>query len=474
MKHIYFRLLIVILTVFISSGLSAQDYRLFPCRMKAFYSSDVIDLISVRLDSVDVSTANKKYLFNINYDDNGIPLTCDSLNGISKDSLINTLVEVPYLMRNIVERNDTVFCSGLGINYFLPKINAGASWNVSPDIQITYDSVRYEQFLGLNDSVKYFTLSSTSSTNMQLNGLQYKLSKNYGFIEYPVVMSFPTTYNLAGIELPGGQQYGFSVPSFHSFFHLQASDILLWKAENDPMNIQDPGYTEYFHDSITQATVYADSVVYIIDRVTLNRYGNIVSTPGMRKVFLRSTFEKLFSNPDQSAVFTKPSPWYHQGSIPQWRGYASHNDQSNDFTFTIMSDARYIDTLQCSYLQIFDYGEHFILDTITGIRAYYEFSFGTYSETLSGYRVNGVEVGSIQLAVNEWSMPKLTCYPNPISRGDKLNFSTQVDAVILFDLSGKLILSSTASFDSSGLTAGSYILEVRRGSEMRRSLLVVL
>jgi len=133
-----------------------------------------------------------------------------------------------------------------------------------------------ESFLNVTDSIKIFSFSSNPYETVK-----FKLSKNYGLIEFLPFNEFIYHYQysdlepqfkIIGFETPA-QKKGYSKPNFENYFHLKQGDKLFWRNYSKPDNLILPETISYDVDSITYSYLSSDSVYYEFSRKNYNKYG---------------------------------------------------------------------------------------------------------------------------------------------------------------------------------------------------------
>jgi hypothetical protein len=420
----------------------AADWDLFPKNQKSYFldsrqqNKNYVDLYV--MDSVKVNGQDTLLLFRKNLD----------LKGAGKcyvDTLQNMKWPKYNLLYNdkLVQRNDTVFFHSTFSTspfYFLPRAAVGQSWTVTSSysgnqygqITITCASIQVQTFLGVTDSVKTFTMvpNGSSPNQVPVSNFVMRLSKNHGFVEFVPFILFhyhPPGVDFFSAKLIGkehqGNSTGYRQPKFNSYFPLSVGDILLWRQYDDPAWTHLPKVTTYYRDSITTVTLSPDSIVYQYDRLILGQYNVITQYTGMTTKYITKDFINILETPPRwVGLGNNEFNWFiATPHITLWSSdylFVSTDTLSGDTisTFEFTGDGSFVDTSQCNVFQVFDLGYSFTMSTKAGLTHHCVYNFGSYCTTLTGYRINGKQTGSITLSLPEHEGDHfniLKIYPNP-------------------------------------------------------------
>jgi len=349
-----------------------------------------------------------------------------------------------WYMDSLVVWNDTVFHFWQGLTfYFLPQAGVGQSWTVRSaapgneyeEITITCSSITEETVLGTLDSVKTFRVDPDGSTPGQ-GSFTMALSKRSGFVRFMPFHFFlhhPRGVPFGAMELVGLEdaqgKRGYTQPKFEDYFHLAPGDVLLWRYENNPFDPFDPGYVEYYRDSITGAVLTPDSVVYTYDWKVRDRNGVFREWTGLVRRILRTEVGGILeAQPDWigfgNSLRTPQGP-----HIRYWKliwSMFSVDPVRRDTTTRLVSynSGHSVDTTNCFVWPGGADNDHsFTFDTRAGLIEDCWFSHGSLCLTLIGSRVAGHQIGDISLSVEDHgpitTRPRL--FPNPAT--DVLNVS---------------------------------------------------
>ena len=440
------RYIFLILTTFICFSSYSQNWSLFPLNQESFFSDNShvgnILIDSYKMDSVKINGSDTILYFRKNLNLQGAG-TC----------YINLLQNIPwgqdnlYYINSLIQRSDTIFfLSNFSSKpfYFLPHATVGQSWTVIStyslndynQITITCTSLTLQTFLGITDSVKTFSMSAngTSVNQTPVDSFEMRLSKSHGLIEFVPFNLFlyhPSNVFFNSLKLIGidsvGILYGYRQPNFSDYFHLSIGDLLLWEHSYDPANIMYPTWIEYFKDSITNALITPDSVIYTYDRTKLDTASIITHEYNLIDKFLFSEFGNIVGTTPNwigfgNNRFSGAYPWF-SNKVFYWQSTSlllKIDSITNDSitTFSFATEASTIDTTNCQTNTPFDVKFDFTVDTRTGVtqHCYYNFDWDCY--TLIGSLVNGKQKGDITLSTIELHSTKilsLNIIPNPAS-----------------------------------------------------------
>lgn len=453
--------LLLVIAVNLSLYSSAQDWSLFPYKQKSYFNDDLQLMDSIVTNGAEDVLYFRKKL--------NLPAAGNCYaSSVENYWYLNDL----FFLDSLIQRNDTLFYYNYYSTtpfYFLPRANQGQGWTITStysgndynQITITCISNQLEQFLGITDSVKTYSLTPNGSSVNQdpISNFQIKLSKTYGLLAYVPFHLFlyhPSNFDFSESSLIGidslGVTHGYRQPKFHDYFHLAAGDILHWKNYIDNYMPMYPDITEYYLDSITQVFITNDSVVYHFDRTVLDNQNQVISQPGLSSAFSKAGFASIvetlpdwigFGNNQFGAIFNdNPVMIWHSSKLN-----IALNGSDTTTLFSFSGGEFYVDTANCQVGQPVDVGFGFELDTKVGIKQSCTYNFGGQScTTLIGYKINGEEEGSIQLSVNQLSNAQqalVLAYPNPSDDLIEFNFPIQEKELRyeIRDNSGSLVMT---------------------------------
>ena len=488
------KLLFILFSFFIQFGFG-QNWELFPSAQRSFYTASAIS------DSFEIAEVDEFTDYGISsifkFDAWGFY----GLNDDCVQAVENTIDEGSLYCENIklnrfpfidsiIVRNDTSFIYSTSVAYnmyFLSGSLPGDTWNIMQpgmeDVIIECTGISEDFVFGITDSVKTFTFSETGIGT--LDGMQIKLSKTYGliqFIEFNFLGNYdgtgiPPVYYLEGFANDDTSK-GFYLPDYEDYFGYDAGDILMWRrhvSNIDPFSYVN--YFEYYRDSIISKTIYTDSIVYHFDRLGKDTAGAIISFPDQKIVFERAGFDPLvladpafigFANNQYGYYFTEfQTDIWCMGDIIYTPGLEPEIERS--FGTGVNRIDFYTD---CFVWETFDISFGLTMHTNSGVTAFNKSVYKSGdSWFLIGYNINGELYGDINIftvAIENAEVENYVINPNPaynyiqIGPGDFTNGS-------IYDLSGKLVLKEeiiNGVISIEKLIPGIYIIELKNVNEI--------
>jgi hypothetical protein len=476
--------IITLLFLCFSLNSFSADWDLFPLNQKSFYyqsqSATTGDVHVFLNDSVNIINQDTVFYFLAKMDFlNAGNCYFDTLREFALQNYLN------YYIDSFVQRNDTIYnFSPLSSNpfYFLPKAFPGQSWtitstNINNDynqITINCSAIQVQQFLGITDSVKVFTMTANGASSGQVAIANYsmRLSKNYGLIEFvpfkqflyhPAHTSF-IQMNLIGFD-SAGTKVGYQQPLFHDYFHLSPGDILQWHFHYDAAIIWEPDYDEYRRDSITQVIIAPDSITYIYNMELLD--SDLVVT-------YHSNLTRTYSKSEFAGIIETAPLWVGTGSAESlmpfgigfaiWYSNNLHLEISGGDTVNVFSPSTGCSTIDtgCNINQTTDLGADLSINDHAGITMHCYWNFSSWCTYLIGSRVNGVVSGNISVSGNELLFPKktLTISPNPACEFITVKNISDCKTWEIFESTGKKVKSGNhiQLIEINDLSAGIYII----------------
>ena len=169
---------------------------------------------------------------------------------------------------------------------FNPLAQVGETWDYEDSqfqwmadidfLRLSCDSIGTTSFLGITDSVKYFSVQSyenNAPSTHAISNARYVLSKNHGFIEFVPFYDLRVARNyqgtLIGMEIGGNLQGVDQIMDFADFLPYQVGDILVWRTdEGDAIDLT---ITQqyYRYDTITSITVTDSLFSYTFNQKSL-------------------------------------------------------------------------------------------------------------------------------------------------------------------------------------------------------------
>lgn len=473
--------LLVILLLINSFNIFCQDWALFPYQTDMYYYLEgSTSLFSCKHDSVSTDGVTTNYYFNTKAPE-GISQECfDSLINFKVDTFFS---EVPYQMQ-FTQKGDSLinyteyYCTmpaifkpwaAVGTSWIVPN---NAPWSTFSEVEITCDSIVLGNFLGVTDSLKYFSVhTETPITGWHtIDMANYVLSKHYGLIRF-----LPFYYLLKPTSCPDcfkcydligwngiGSSAGYQGPKWEDWIKLVPGDFLKYHH-----NYSNPSGTGFYATTalILNVTHYTDSVVIQYE----NHLGEIFEYAYHKKALFNAITTatwRLFylpESPYQSELdeyvgqMDRGSPMLDTISYPGYSNYFQElitTNQQNEINCTIEPLIEHKHVIRWdSYIGVM------FEDKLVGDSW---FNYG-----IVGGIINGVSFGNLQpVSIDESFNTEnaITIFPNPAY--NLIQF--QIDAnsytqYFIYDITGKChITNQTVSgkIDISGLPKGTYILNL--------------
>jgi len=492
------RLFILPLLFVFSFTANAQNWDLFPLGQESVYVDSLqAPLSSERhtMDSVRVSGEIRSMYFD-QASRNASFYGCDQTTGILQEWSF-----IQFAMDSLVEISDTVyFFSDYSSSpfYFLPKATLGQSWPVVSSwpgngydtITITCAMAGVHSFLGLMDSIKVFSLLPNGSSQGQvpISSQHFVLSKNYGLLTYVPFEQFlyhPANSQFQKRELVGlmigATTAGYQRPVASDYFHLNPGDLRSWELHKRPAQITELETLEYLKDSITDVTNSADSVVYMFDRTYYHYDQSVTIQVGMTERYFLPEMTAVLNAPG-NGIAVGPSLW--SGSLGMFI-----TDFGEPLVWTapphqwiyeplleamvehvaLLNAGDYLNIGGCEYSGVTDTGYELEIDNWAGVTRYYRYNFSEDTQTLLGFRINGIVKGLLTVGVNQARIIErtaLTIQPNPAKESITFHGIPQgtTGLFTVFDGIGREVMSgslSTSPISVEGLHPGLYVVQLR-------------
>ena len=370
---------------------------------------------------------------------------------------------------------------------WLTSINNSSNYNT---LQFTCDSVGFGNvLLNINDSLKYFSVKafqSSAPVTSVYDNLTIILSKNYGFKQLITFSDYnQQEFNLVGLD-SANIKTGFSYPDFSGYFHLAVGDVIIWKEHSPIAGPLHMGYTKYHKDSVTNALITPDSVIYNFDRVTTGG-GN---TSSYISKFYRENLRGLEMS---SSVYVLKTSLTAENFVEVYTGGNFYNDLYETSGAYVTDDTiinrlysfvgHYLfDTSNCSIGYVTDNGYDYEYNTYYGLNSFKYYSFYDVYFTIESSLIDGVQIGddwaTILASVDENDVEKLIqIYPNPSNDGNITIKHKNINSITVYSMDGKRILTKQLQNNNSQtnlvLPKGIYFIHIE-GNNSKRSVAKVV
>ena len=478
----YMKPLLVMMLLINSFNIFCQDWTLFPYQTDMYYYLEgSTSLFSCKHDSISTDGVSTNYYFNTKAPE-GISHECF-------DSVINFEDNLYYpdstYQMQFTQNGDSL------VNYnehfgsmpaiFKPWAAVGTSWIVPnnspastfPEVEITCDSIVLGSFLGVTDSLKYFSVHTETPVTgwYTIDRANYVLSKHYGLIRflpfYKLInpkscLDCFKCYDLIGWNGIGSSA-GYTGTKWDDWLELIPGDFLKYH-----YSYSTPLDTGFIVSSalILNVTRYADSVVIQYE----NHLGEIYEYAYYKKVVVNA----LTSTPWRPC-YVPESPY--QSELDEYVGIMSRSSYFLD-TMILPGSTRFSqhfittnqqNEINCTIDSLGELKHEISWDSYFGVTSEYKSdgeSFSYYS--LVGGIFNGIPfLDYLPVNIDEPIINKenaINIFPNPAY--NLILF--QIDAnsytqYFIYDITGKChITSQTVSgkIDISVLPKGTYILNL--------------
>lgn len=468
------------LCLLITLNCFSQDWALFPNKVDMYYLLEgTTTPYTIKQDSVFNDGATTHYFFN-KISPEGTTQECyDSMLVFTEETYGHyTVTPKEYLLTadSILHYMED-FGSYPAI--FKPWAQPGEGWFVvnnslgsdTDSIQIICDSTSYGSFLGVSDSLKYFSVHNTASyigTN-NIENISFILSKQHGLLRFAplhlllIPSDCPTCYkcyNLIGwySNISSG---GYIGPIWENFIQLSPGDFLKFRHTINAELYSDDYYVTQLIESVDH---YADSIVV--------NYINAAGLPlhyTYYKDIIYNTIKSTFKLPTRMplSMFTTEQGNSIGSGINTGQKMDTITFPGNWILNQSISEIGYIDETECLLYQPFETAHIIGWDTYIGNTYAYHYNNAEINEyTLVGYIISGQPYGDYWPLTFEEQIKtkeKLLISPNPAINQIQLqiSFNSKTD-IYIYDIYGQLkkyIPNSKSTIDISDLSPGSYIVQ---------------
>ncbi len=460
-----------------------QDWALFPHGTDMYYFEEgTTTLFSCKQDSILVAGDTTIYYFNKIAPEGATQACYDSI--LDYDEY--TMFSWPSIKMEFtgVDYNLFFYCDEFGA---LPAIfkslaAVGSNWEIPnasdysefSTVTITCDSIILGSFLGITDSLKYYSIQTVAplTGTYTIDKAQYILSKHNGLIRFLPFQKLlnPTTcedcfkcYDLVGQHSDIGT-IGWSGPLWENWIQLSEGDFLKYKHYSNSIFGTTESYTtaliqsvQHFSDSIVIESLNADGLLGTSTYYKAAIF-NAINAPVWQPFYIpeyhnQPELDRLIGIADSYETIvdttTFPGHWRYKQSL------VTDAVQDNDFCYVEPS---------------FEYGHEIRWDSYIGWTfessggpKYYNYSL------LIGYVIDGQTYGNYwPLTAEELAMqkPLLSIFPNPATNTITVNLPLETFSQYeICDITGKICSSGTMqnmsqTIDIGDIPSGTYILKV--------------
>ncbi len=446
-----------------------QNWNLFNLNQDSYYAQTTSNNIRVENLCADSIKSGETQTI---YFNRKIGLSNECFDNVIQEAYLVTEWHNLNLIDSLVKQGDSVlyisdYCpTSIDTFLFLPKSNVGDSWQTTKNnIIITCIDKKEEFILGIKDSVKIFSISTEP-----YNNIQFKLSKNFGLVEFLPLKEFiyhnqdydlEVLFKLIGYK-KNNQEKGYTQPKLKDYFHLHQGDKLFWREYSNPDDPEYPETTVYQVDSIISSYISNDSVNYQYQMKRYDKYGNLINTKNSSYVY---------TNYSQGKILKTPTSWFnimpsnYIGTDVYFTGSLNLSIENNDTIshFGYSAWGLILDTLDCSVVTIPDYQRYARFSTREGLVYTASFSWGENSKTLIGSIIDGNIHGTTNLPTDIEFIEEnsLRVYPNPTNGKIFIKTQEKIYKITVLDITGKIIIETKKpEIDLANQKKGIYLMKI--------------
>ncbi|MDA3818737.1 MAG: T9SS type A sorting domain-containing protein [Prolixibacteraceae bacterium] len=461
---------LTILFLILSANIGfSQDWNPFVLNQNSYFKQQYNDSAKVEnflLDSILIINGTEILFFNAISE-----LNPDCYKNIKEDYENIGWLRNPNKIDSLIKINDSLlfvanYPNELDTFIFKPYAKLNDSW-VTNGISITCTRLGVTTILGNQDSIKIYTCTGNG-----YDGIEFKLSKNYGFIKFlplneflfhSISSDFPPYLELIGYS-NGITSVGYTQPDFNDYFHLSEGDMLFWRDYTNPDDIAQHSLTTYYVDSITSSYINSDSVYYDYKRTSYTEVGTISHVGNYSTNYLRKREGQMLKN--HTSWFGLKNESDHQSEMFYFESLYFKIENSDTITYAqYRLPGLLVDKSNCWVGFIYDYNMTVGFSTREGQIFRGSYVWWEQTLTLIGSKINGIEYGNTEIptGIDNIAIDNLKVYPNPFNDYINIYSPDNITLIEIFDIKGNLILKSEINngiLNLSGLTTGSYIAKL--------------
>lgn len=363
-----------------------------------------------------------------------------------------------------------------------PTTEVNGSWKLytyadNKYIQATISSKTFESFLTFTDSVKTISLQlkdvNGNSLSSDVNSLQLKLSKNYGWKQFCNAYHFPTypsSAPLVGTTLP---QAGLQLLSAKAIFDYQIGDEFHYEAHDEDPNNGVHIYTKTIQRVLNiRLSTNTDTIVYQMQRFReITHYSSSTTTYSADTIFESHVLNQPQFYPNQAIVSSDVNELIEQRLYFSYSYKKIDGHYNNRFVME-SSQTPYMYNHDCwQFIQPEGYSSTYDYAAGIGMVNSYAKIFFQELHTLNlVYFKKGTEEWGTSLTLSTYSKKEqsTSLYPNPLQQGEELYFRSdnfKVKQIILYDATGTKVFESTLpdgkqSLSLTKIQPGLYVIQL--------------
>lgn len=406
-------------------------------------------------------------------------------NNCYNDSVINTMFYQNYLFlvpdKAVIYPNQTKFICKRGSKTkqltFKQNASPGDTWNIGQSgLYFKCDSLTTKNVFDSIDSVKYFSVYLTPSST-PFENIGFVLSKNSGLLKFSSIPKLAYgEHDSDGSSLIGyrenGDKKGNIIPEFKDFFHLNKSDVLIWKVLEKDIDIRIPDVIYYYKDSIISAIHTKDSVKYKFLR-TLNATQTLDSVR-----YERSQIEPFLKINPTNNIYSDTDPLSHSIDL-EYKHWDISDLTLTKTTCSITSDWSGYSHSKTTCLEniMTDVGKSFTINNNVGLSSYSTYGWGSTTTEVIGSIIDGVHLGitSIPTSISNINYNHFNIYPNPAENVVYVDGDFKINSFYkIYNFQGKLVQSGelTNQINIEYLNEGLYHVQIENENSVLHSTFV--
>lgn len=455
---------VLFLLPFCCSLLGQSDWSPAPFGAMMYYQNQTSnEIIAMKADS-SIADSSKLRNFIFRKHINESPVDCDStiLFGFDEYSEDNSLLFYEYTIAV-----DTIyFHANRRFNSERLKIplrcDSGEISQFNSNYLIRFDSSAYQLHFGTLDSLKFYSILTSASSE---TGLNITLSKHFGLISTPSLKHFYwefkpqndyDTYVQVGWKDSLGQS-GLELPSSNDFFPFTAGDRFFYRNEIErfpwsPDYSRCVGFDQLKLDSfnLIQGKYFGEKEFYNQNKVKSNSECEIDLN---HMVFKAAHFLDSIGIPGiqySKGYHSNFDLFYPKLFFDSVQGFQMSAEWNNgNCQYSGIDAPRY----EATYIEAF------------GLITFSEFAgyFGSKSKRLIAAETSNGNYGTwpINLSIESTNHSEIDVWPNPTNGVIHFKNASSDFSVKVFSVNGKALSQSSQSLlDMSAFPAGVYILEI--------------
>jgi len=462
---------LALLFIFFATGISAQQYHLIHNHLPSYYSEYEIKTFAV--DSMEiVGNLNIYYL-------------ATSIRVIPNNECLMNHAGM-YIGKELIESNHKTTIlnyNGDSIYYYHNTLPGQSNIffeypNSGNHLIITHNHTVYEEFLGISDSVKYFTIQAfdqnSDSLDHDFNGLVFGLSRNYGLIttidNYLFPATYATTYEISGFS---GAETGVSNIDWHDIYSINIDDEFHISEQFKRF--------EQINDTVVEVTSFIKKIRKVIDlidyqdsiRFTFIECWQVIKRSSVLTdtIYISDTLIEETIGNIAGFYWMNTSPGQYYGS-----GF-SFSMITQDYPNSYSYNYRQLKTITYDYVEFWDDClTYSIICPSHIIHSYIEGCGGPYYNYPSIFNYPKRQLEYYKKGTEEWGVPfasscesliseienniekshNILIYPNPFTESLQIENLSNDYKLTVYDIKGNIITNSSGNQENAKINMSTY------------------